>query len=848
MKQAFVNQKLEFVEELVLYTDSHIFLTGRAGTGKTTFLRNLRDKTYKRMVVVAPTGVAAINAGGQTIHSFFQLPFGPQIPEDAAFIPVEGTSENPLQRSSAKTLASQYQKLNKTKLNIMRSLDLLVIDEISMVRADVLDAIDAVLRRARRTQKPFGGVQLLMIGDVHQLAPVAKPEEWEVLAPYYQSVYFFGSHVLQKTPYLCVELDHIYRQHDADFIALLNKVRDNQMDAECIRLLNQRYLPGFTPSEDEGYITLTTHNVQADEINESKLKALPSKSLFFKAEVKGTFSENTYPTKENLELKIGAQVMFVKNDPSPEKAFFNGKIGQVVGYDDKTNTVAVRCDDEVITVTKLTWQNMEYSINPDNQNIEEKEIGSFSQIPLRLAWAVTIHKSQGLTFDKLIVDAGQAFAHGQVYVALSRCTSLEGLVLKTRIPSSALVNDYSVNRFVEHIPELEPTEEKVEQLRHDFELEAMLELIDFYGLYNDFGKLMKVLYDNATLFEADLIQDLSKRRSKFLETLCGVGAKFENQIKALHAQKPCCEQNTVLQERLMKGCAYFKEQLDTLVEGLFEMPFKTDNKDVNSLLADTLGRFKEDLTVKRCCLEAGCKGFSIKEYLRGRAVAVLESEKKKMTKVDIKDDSADNSPLYKQLQAWRTQKAKELDLDAYMVLHNKVLKAIAKETPVTLRALRLIKGMGDKKISLFGAEIVDIVLRSMKQQGIEPKVLEVLDEPEQPVEELEKEPKVSTYEVTKTMLDDGLSAEEIAKERGLKISTIYSHIERFVEQDLYDASQFLDEEKYNEIRDYFESTGDPALTPAKEVLGDDYDYNEIRLVLAELKRDGFFDPMKERPI
>lgn len=848
MKQTFTNQKLEFVEELVLYTDSHIFLTGRAGTGKTTFLRNLRDKTYKRMVVVAPTGVAAINAGGQTIHSFFQLPFGPQIPEDAGKIPGEETSENPSPKPSARALSSQYQKLNKTKLNIMRSLDLLVIDEISMVRADVLDAIDAVLRRARRSQKPFGGVQLLMIGDVHQLAPVAKAEEWEVLAPYYQSVYFFGSHVLQKVPYLCVELDHIYRQHDADFIALLNKVRDNQMDAECIRLLNQRFLPGFTPGDDEGYITLTTHNVQADEINESKLKALPSKSLFFKAEVKGTFYENTYPTKENLELKIGAQVMFVKNDPTPEKAFFNGKIGRVVGYDEKTNAVAVRCDDEVITVTKLTWQNMEYSINPENQNIEEKEIGSFSQIPLRLAWAVTIHKSQGLTFDKLIVDAGQAFAHGQVYVALSRCTSLEGLVLKTRIPSSALVNDYSVNRFVEHIPELEPTQEKVEQLRHDFELEAMLELIDFYGLYNDFGKLMKVLYDNGTLFEAEMIQDLSQRRSKFLETLCGVGAKFECQVKRLHAEVPCCEQNQALQERLVKGCGYFKEQLDTLVEGLFEMPFKTDNKDVNALLTDTLGRFKEDLAVKRSCLEAGCKGFSIKEYLRGRAVAVLESEKKKKTKVDIKDDSADNSPLYKQLQAWRTQKAKALDLDAYMVLHNKVLKAIAKETPVTLRSLRLVKGIGDKKITLFGAEIIDVVLRSMKQQGIEPKVLESLGEPEQPTEEPEIVPKVNTYEVTKSMLEDGMTAEEIAKERGLKLSTVYGHIARFVEQDLYDASQFLDEEKYNEIRDYFDSTGDPALTPAKEVLGDDYDYNEIRIVLAELKRDGFFDQMKERPI
>ena len=307
-RQDFVNQKLKFVEELVLHTDAHIFLTGKAGTGKTTFLKSLPTKTHKRMVVVAPTGVAAINAGGQTIHSFFQLPFGPQIPEEAHI---------PLQHSQ-KEQAAQFQKIRGAKLKIMRTLDLLIIDEISMVRADVLDAVDAVLRRARRSSKPFGGVQVLMIGDVHQLAPVAKPEEWDVLAPYYKTVYFFGSHVLQKTDYLCVELDHIYRQHDTDFIKLLNKVRNNRMDEECVCLLNTRYIPGFKP--DEGYITLTTHNAQADEINESQLRSLKSKSLYFKAEIKDVFPQHLYPTKEELELKIGAHVMFVKNEPTTEKA------------------------------------------------------------------------------------------------------------------------------------------------------------------------------------------------------------------------------------------------------------------------------------------------------------------------------------------------------------------------------------------------------------------------------------------------------------------------------------------------------------------------------------------------
>ena len=743
MQKFFTNKKLDFVEDLVLYTDSHIFLTGKAGTGKTTFLKNLQHKTYKRMVVVAPTGVAAINAGGQTIHSFFQLPFGPQIPEDAPKnLMAEAKTE-----TSAKALASQYQKLNKNKLNLIRSINLLVIDEISMVRADVLDAIDAVLRRVRRSQKPFGGVQLLMIGDVHQLAPVAKAEEWEILAPFYQNVYFFGSHVLQRTPYLCVELDHIYRQHDEDFITLLNKVRDNRLDAECLRLLNSRYIPDFTPDDREGYITLTTHNYQADEINESKLAALPSKSVFFEAKVEGTFPENTFPTKESLELKVGAPVMFVKNDP--DKAFFNGKIGRVIAIDEREGTVEVQSGDERITVAKLQWQNMEYTINAENQNIEEKEIGSFVQIPLRLAWAVTIHKSQGLTFDKLIVDAGQAFAHGQVYVALSRCTSLEGLVLKTCIPSSALVNDRSVNDFVEHIPEKEPTQEKVDQLRHQYELDTMLELIDFYGLYKGFGKVMKILYDNGTLFEADMIHDLSQRRTKLLEALCGVSAKFEGQLRRLHAQAPCCEQNPALQERLAKGSSYFKEQLDDITRGIFELNFKTGNKAVNKQFDDAWQQFLEDLRVKQRCLETCRNGFAIKDYQRAKAVAVLDE--------------------------------KELD-------EPEKPKKKSKKT--------------DKK---------------------------------------PKEPKISTYEVTKNMIDDGFTPEEIAKERGLHTSTIYSHIAKFIEMDEYDASQFVSEEHYDTIRDYFDSTGDPSLGAAKDVLGDDYSFGEIKMVFSELKRDGFFE-------
>ncbi len=822
-KQTFTNQKLDFVEELVLYTDSHIFLTGKAGTGKTTFLKNLPLKTYKRMVVVAPTGVAAINAGGQTIHSFFQLPFGPQLPENAL-----GKAFN------AKSVAAQYQKLNKKKINLMRSLDLLIIDEISMVRADVLDAIDAVLRRVRRSQKPFGGLQLLMIGDVHQLAPVAKPEEWEVLSPYYDTPYFFGSQVLKKAPYVCVELEHIYRQHDDDFISLLNKVRNNQMDADCVRVLNSRFKPGFVPKDEEGYITLTTHNYQADQINESKLAAIKEKSLIFKAEVRGTFPENTYPTKEELELKVGAQVMFVKNDPTTEKAFFNGKIGRLVDYDEKEGSVTVLSEGERITVPKLTWQNMEYTINAENQDIEEKEIGSFTQIPLRLAWAVTIHKSQGLTFDKVIVDAGQAFAHGQVYVALSRCTSLEGLVLKTRISSNALVNDFSVNHFVETLPEKEPTQEKVDQLRHDYELETILELIDFDGIYKDFGRLMKVIYDNDTIYEGSMIQDLSQRRNKIHEELCSVGIKFETQIRKLHDQAPSCEHNPSLQERLIKGVAYFDEHLKAIAKGLFDLPFKTDNQAINEQLTEALKLLKEDIYLKGCCLEACKDGFTIREYQKTKSVKAIEAEKSGKKKVEIKFEPSKNGSLYSILLSWRAARAEADDVPASNIAPIKTLKAIATDKPVTLSELRATEGMGTKRIRNFGAEILDIVLRFI---GKDPKTTDIGD-----FSQVTKKRQIGdTYRITKELFDNGLSVEAIAKERGLATSTILGHLVHHVEEGSVKASQIIDKEKYNEILEYFESTFDPQINTAREVLGPEYQYGEIKAVLVELQHEHFFD-------
>ena len=727
-RQSFVNQKLQFVEELVLHTDAHIFLTGKAGTGKTTFLKSLPSKTHKRMVVVAPTGVAAINAGGQTIHSFFQLPFGPQLPEGAQ-APSGRIMEN---------FSLQFQRFTRTKLKIMRTLDLLVIDEISLVRADVLDAVDAVLRRARRSSKPFGGVQLLMIGDVHQLAPVAKPEDWELLAPYYKTTYFFGSRVLQKTDYLCVELDHIYRQHDQDFITLLNKVRDNRMDDDCIRLLNSRYVPDFKPAD--GYITLTTHNAQADQINETQLRSLKRKSFHFEASIKGNFPMQLYPTKEDLELKIWAQVMFVKNDPNSEKAYYNGKIGKLTGYDEEANELEVTCGDQRIAVSPVVWQNMEYTLNEENQQIEEKEIGSFTQIPLRLAWAVTIHKSQGLTFDKLVVDAQQAFAHGQVYVALSRCTSLEGLVLKTRISSNALIGDGLVDYFVETMPAKEPSQEKVDALRKTYELETILELFDFQGIYRTTGRLAKVVTEHPSLFDGEMLQNVVRFRDTVKKELVDVQSKFEKQIRQLH-QSALYEVNPTLQERMRKGTEYFHGQLKPLADELPKLSYKTGNKVVNERLNEALQQLREEICVKMGCLESCEKGFSADAYRKTKVLKILE----------LTSGEQDN--------AGKDSKSEE-------------------------------QGGGAKY-----------------QKG-------------------------ETYQITKQMLNQGMTAEEIAVEREMAVSTIYRHIAQFVEAGDFKASDFVAEDKCAVIEEYFQDAEDSSLTAARDVLGEDYEFWEIRIVLA----------------
>lgn len=423
------NFELDVARFIVEKTDMSLFLTDKAGTGKTTFLREVVRYTKKKCIVLAPTGIAAVNAGAMTIHSFFQFGLGPF---------VQGVIEP----------KSDF-RINKSKLELIRHLQLLIIDEVSMVRADLMDHIDVELRRIRRNSKPFGGVQLLMIGDLQQLPPIAHGGEDELLRQYYKTLYFFSSAALKSMKYSCIELKNVYRQTDGHFIDILNHARNCTLTSQDISDLNARYIPGYSPKPEDGYIRLMTHNRQVDYVNETEMEKLDSKPYTFVAAVTGTFPEESYPTANSLTLKKGAQVMFIKNDP--ERRFINGTLGEVKSID--KNSIAVRLAESgtIINVEPMEWQNIRYQFDEESKEISSKQIGRFKQYPLKAAWAITVHKSQGLTFDKAIIDVHAAFSPGQAYVALSRCRTLDGLVLSSPVSASVFMRDNAVDAYMNYI-------------------------------------------------------------------------------------------------------------------------------------------------------------------------------------------------------------------------------------------------------------------------------------------------------------------------------------------------------------------------------------------------------------
>ena len=523
----------EIAAKFVNYTSKHVFLTGKAGTGKTTFLRKLIQLTHKKALICAPTGIAAINASGVTIHSLFQLPFGAFFPDAAANIINQNITFN---FNTPRTIV-KHLNMQGNKRRMIQELELLVIDEVSMHRADMLDAIDFTLRYIRRNRNvPFGGVQLLFIGDLHQLPPVVKNDEWRVMAGFYKSIYFFDALALRENPPVYIELDKIYRQDDSVFINLLNNLRNNQITAEDTALLRQHYKQDFKPQADDNYITLTTHNNKADTINRERLTQLKTKSYFFEAKVTGDFNEYAYPNDKSLELKVGAQIMFIKNDMTAEKRYYNGKIGVVHHIEKDVIEIELPEEKTVITVSPYTWENVKYKLNEATNEIAETVAGSFIQYPIKLAWAITVHKSQGLTFDKAIIDIGDAFAPGQAYVALSRLRSLNGLVLTSHLRETGLQQDQNIHYFSKTKQTNDVLNEQISFESYDFIKTYLLGAFDL-NLVRYYIKEHVQTFDKGEKSTKQHYDDWTMELYRDFQKIAATGDTFINQLRGLFGEQ-----------------------------------------------------------------------------------------------------------------------------------------------------------------------------------------------------------------------------------------------------------------------------------------------------------------------
>lgn len=805
------NNQLAF--DFALHTNRNLFITGKAGTGKTTFLHRLKEISGKQMAVVAPTGVAAINAGGTTIHSFFQLPLTPFFPTP------EGR----------KQLISQT-RMRGHRRRVLQELELLVIDEISMVRADLLDAIDASLRHFRyRGDQLFGGVQVVFIGDMFQLSPVAKEEEWRLLSGYYQSPYFFHSRVIMQDSPVYIEFEKIYRQTNNDFIRVLNEIRNDCLSPESFRMLENRYDPQFTPKYEDDYIVLTTHNYKADQINSRELNKLEGKTYRFAAKIEGEYSERNYPTEPVLELKPGAKVMFLRNDTEAAR-FYNGKTGVVDKIEG--DSIIVCCDgNEYIEVERTMWENIGYSANPDTKQIEENILGRFIQYPLRLAWAITIHKSQGLTFDKVVIDAGQAFAPGQVYVALSRCRSLEGIVLLSKIHPDSIRNDRQIIDYERNKLTVDVLENQLEESRKAYRCHLLLSVFDFEGILSQTTRLLSKVKEWGESFNEETLPYLQNIRQQ-LEEMERVAAKFQVQLNSIFGQYPVNED--YLRSRLNAAGDFFVEKMDLLIDDLRQSPATTDSRAHAAEYNEAIQDIFSDLALKQDLLGELKSDTSIEAYFEVKNSFMLPSFSVNAYAASASAKSDLSHPgLYRLLIEERNKICGPRDLPIYLVAGSKTLYEMAEYLPQNEKELLQITGFGPAKVEKYGQIFLSVIRDYCERHGLEsclPEKEVSKRKRKEKKEKKEKKQKGDSRRLSLEMFRSGKTIEEIAEERNLAVSTISTHLAKYVETGELIVTDFIPLERLRLAEEKLR-TGSPD-DPVYYTLHPDFSNTEIMMILA----------------
>ncbi|MBA4240501.1 MAG: helicase [Sphingobacteriaceae bacterium] len=760
----------ELAAKCINQTSKPVFLTGKAGTGKTTFLRNIIEHTHKNAIIVAPTGIAAINAGGVTIHSQFGIPFGLFVPDSSYKI------ENTATKINTPYTMVKHLNMRDQKRKLLQELELLIIDEVSMLRADLLDTIDFVLRSIRRQQhKPFGGVQVLFIGDLMQLPPVVKEDEWNVLRNYYSSIYFFDAQVLRNEKPVYIELDKIYRQSDSTFIDLLNNLRHNKATQANIDLLNTYYKPNFDAASALNIITLTTHNQKADTLNKSALQELKGKSYFFNANIEGEFNEYAYPVESYLELKLGAQIMFIKNDVSGKQQFFNGKIGVVSHLTDKEIEIDFRDGTKSFMLEKYEWKNIKYELNEVTNEIDENTIGTFTQYPIKLAWAITVHKSQGLTFEKAILDINRAFAPGQVYVALSRLKSLDGLVLTSPIQFNAISQDKTLVDYTENKPKTEEVKQLIDKETIFFLKVYVLKAYDFVWLYTCLRNHVASYTMAENKSNKQKHQDWAQALLDKFEPLKINADKFSNQLMQIFEARAEDYLQTV-QTRHIAAKNYFYPVLKEMSKSmLVHIELLKDEKQIKTYLEELL-------------------------ELEG----LLFKHLQQLDKVSTVIDTILNNKEFNKQQLKQTAN------------QNERLELVRQTLAITEKAAF------EERVSARSTNKKGKKIKKESSTSSDTKKIKVL--------------KPDTKELSFDLYKKGKMPEEIATERGLGLTTIESHLLHYVSLGLIPVTQFVSKEKFDKIIETSKHIeGESKLTPLKQELGDDYSYSEIKYALAAQK-------------